>query len=56
MLEQYLRNMVFQNPKNRMNWISMAEWWYNTTYHTSLKVTPFEALYVYLLKLYMPIQ
>ena len=23
----------------------MAEWWYNTNYHTTIQMTPFEALY-----------
>lgn len=25
----------------------MAEWWYNTTFHTFIQLTPFEALYGY---------
>lgn len=44
-LENYLRCMVFLQPKKWMNWLSLAEWWYNTSYHTSLKMTPFQALY-----------
>lgn len=28
-------------------WLSLAEWWYDTTYHTTMKMTPFEALYRY---------
>jgi hypothetical protein len=37
--------MVFNDPKKWTTWISMAEYWYNTSFHSSLKVTPFEALY-----------
>ena len=44
-LDNYLRCMAFAHPKKWHKWLSMAEWWYNTTFHTSLKMTPFQALY-----------
>jgi hypothetical protein len=44
-VETYLRCMTFLKPKKWLSWIPLAEWWYNTNYHTSLKCTPFEALY-----------
>ncbi|XP_057790876.1 uncharacterized protein LOC131007985 [Salvia miltiorrhiza] len=37
--------MVFQNPKQWTLWLSLAEHWYNTNYHTGIKMSPFEALY-----------
>jgi hypothetical protein len=46
-LESYLRCMAFLEPKKWASWLSLAEWWYNSNYHTSLKCTPFEALYGY---------
>jgi hypothetical protein len=46
-LEQYLRCMAFAEPKKWMNWLAAAEWWYNCSYHTAIKMSPFEALYEY---------
>jgi transposase InsO family protein len=44
-LENYLRCMVFQSPKKWKSQLSTVEWWYNTSFHTSLKMAPFQALY-----------
>lgn len=46
-LENFLRCMVFQEPKKWCSWLPLAEWWYNTTYHITTKFTPFQALYNY---------
>jgi hypothetical protein len=46
-LEQYLRCMTFAEPKKWMQWLAAAEWWYNCSYHTAIKMSPFEALYEY---------
>ncbi|KAL9429081.1 hypothetical protein AB3S75_030982 [Citrus x aurantiifolia] len=44
-LEQYLRCFVHQWPRQWCSFLPWAEFWYNTTYHDSTGMTPFQALY-----------
>lgn len=44
-LETYLRCMIFSEPHKWASWLSLAEFWYNTSFHTALNITPFQALY-----------
>ena len=44
-LEQYLRCLCSQHPKQWCHHLPWAEFWYNTTFHQSLGMTPFQALY-----------
>ncbi|KAL0398581.1 UNVERIFIED_CONTAM: Transposon Ty3-G Gag-Pol polyprotein [Sesamum radiatum] len=46
-LENYLRCMCHQKPKKWAQWLTLAEFWFNTNFHTGLKATPFQALYGY---------
>lgn len=46
-LEGYLRCLAFQQPHSWSKWLALAEWWYNTSHHGVLKISPFEALYRY---------
>ncbi|KAJ4780790.1 polyprotein [Rhynchospora pubera] len=46
-VETYLRSMVFNQQKQWAKWIPLAEYWYNTNFHSSLSITPFKALYGY---------
>jgi hypothetical protein len=39
--------MAFIEPKKWCEWLPGAEWWYNSSYHTAIKMSPFEALYEY---------
>ena len=39
--------MTGEFPTRWSSWLAMAEWWYNSSYHSSLQLTPFEALYGY---------
>ncbi|XP_031257121.1 uncharacterized protein LOC116115112 [Pistacia vera] len=44
-VEAYLRCFCSAKPKHWSRWLSWAEFWYNTTYHGSTRMTPFKALY-----------
>jgi len=44
-LETYLRCMVQSCPTKWAQWIPLAEFWYNSTYHSAHGLTPFQALY-----------
>ncbi|KAL0331636.1 UNVERIFIED_CONTAM: Transposon Ty3-G Gag-Pol polyprotein [Sesamum angustifolium] len=46
-VENYLRCMCHLRPSQWHKWLSLAEYWYNTNFHTGLKLTPFQALYGY---------
>lgn len=44
-LECYLRCMSGENPKDWAKLLPLAEFWYNTNFHTSIQTTPFEIVY-----------
>ncbi|GJS47940.1 ty3-gypsy retrotransposon protein [Tanacetum coccineum] len=44
-LEQYLRAMVSTRPQHWARLLPWAEYCYNTSYHSSIKMSPFQALY-----------
>ena len=46
-LEHYLRAYAANKPYTWVEWLPLAEFWFNTNFHTSTKLTPFEALFGY---------
>ncbi len=44
-IEQYLRCFASQQPRKWYSFLPWAEFWYNTTYHSSTGMSPFQALY-----------
>jgi hypothetical protein len=46
-LETFLRCYVHAYPSRWIHWLPRAEFWYNTSTHSTLGRTPFEVLYGY---------
>ena len=46
-LEHYLRAFAANKPHSQVEWLPLVEYWFNFNFHTSTKLTPFEALYGY---------
>lgn len=44
-LEHYLWCYAGEKPQTWSTWLAMAEYCYNTNYHASTKLTPYEVLY-----------
>ena len=44
-LETYLRCFVCNKPKQWVEWLAWAEYWFNTSFNASTRVSPFQALY-----------
>lgn len=44
-LEMYLRCAVSNTPSKWCYWLPLAQYWYNTTFHTAIQCSPHKALY-----------
>lgn len=49
-IETFLRCFVHSCPSQWGQWLQLAEYWYNTSCHSALYMTPFKALYGYHLR------
>lgn len=44
-IETYLRCMTGSKPQEWTDWIHLAEWWYNISFHSAIQSTPYEIVY-----------
>ncbi|KAH0738331.1 hypothetical protein KY290_037036 [Solanum tuberosum] len=43
-LECYLRCMTYEKPKECPQCLALVEWWYNTSHHSSINMSPYEVV------------
>lgn len=53
-LESYLWWMANKLSHTWLTWFPLAKYWYKTNYHSSIKMTSFEALYGYVVPIHIP--
>lgn len=53
-VKTYLRCMCHNKPQDWAKWLPLAEYWYNTNYHTAIKKTPYEIVYNQIPPVHMP--
>ncbi|GJU48380.1 retrotransposable element Tf2 [Tanacetum coccineum] len=46
--------MCGEKPKECVKWLSLAEFWYNTNFHSAINTTPYEAVYYQTPLIYVP--
>lgn len=46
-VEGYLRNYIAGQQRAWVKWLYLGDYYYNSTYHMSIWMTPFRALYGY---------
>jgi hypothetical protein len=44
-LENYLRCFAQDSPKEWSHWLPWAEYWYTTSWHSAIKMIPYESVY-----------
>ena len=53
-LEGDLRCMVNDRPDTWMKWLSLNEWWYNTSHHSAINTASFDVFYGFSLPILIP--
>ncbi|KAF7119456.1 hypothetical protein RHSIM_Rhsim13G0234900 [Rhododendron simsii] len=41
----FWQNSSGERPRAWVQWLPLAEWWFNTNYHTATKLTPYQVVY-----------